>query len=172
MQTWNTYQKPWFVLNAKWRWDNMKSIKYRGKKSFPANRSMYEKKFKPKNKWTGKHQAPEPAPEPVPEPEPKQKEELVRKYRFTQRDVWRIYQRQKSVTGEKDGLPVCPLCNKAVAHPDGEIDHIIPLEVVGGTITKDHPLNDDSNLQFTHKRCNRLKGKKRNKDAKEYIKSV
>ena len=148
-----------------------KNIRYQGRISMPARRQK-SKRFNLKNRWTEKQENPAPEPE-VDSPEPiDEKAEVVRKYRFTNRDVWRIYQRQKSITGEKEGLPICPLCNKPVAHPDGEIDHIIPLDVVGGIIKKDNPLNDDSNLQFVHKRCNRLKGNKTNKDAMEYINNI
>jgi len=49
---------------------------------------------------------------------------------------------------EKQG-GICPLCGKKVEFGLHDVDHIIPHSLGGG--------NERSNLQITHKSCNRSK---------------
>ena len=87
-----------------------------------------------------------------------EKSKSKREHHFNKYETWDIYERQKKISGEINGNPICPLCGKEVRFPDGEIDHIIPVSISKDAVDKTHVLSQSENLQFTHKRCNQLKG--------------
>ena len=57
------------------------------------------------------------------------------------------------------GYWICGICGQWVNESEMEVDHIKPR---GGTTR--HLRSDHSNLQPAHRRCNQLKGSKRNFD--------